>query len=296
SVEGIALGKMVRGEDVPYLQNSPLQLTAKAFAVVDMTGVMPVAGISAEDISGDVFGHFRFELSVYRFGTDRETVAFLLGKKSVPLEPVDQITRAEMGSRIRTTFASYTVTKLESVQISTDLTLEETLMLVPTDRRDPLVITQRAALSPGDFLSTLTVDGYVIDGRLLKIQAYLLDALGAKVVVVDQEKLTFAKGTAPIVQPTTTPFPVITIPALSPTALPTVTSYTVNVTVLGSGLVTMSPPGGAFAAGTPVTLTASPAPGYVFDSWSGDATGTAASIVVTVDRPKNITARFRVFP
>lgn len=50
--------------------------------------------------------------------------------------------------------------------------------------------------------------------------------------------------------------------------------------------------GGTITSGDTATLTATPATGYTFTSWSGDATGTTNPLVLTVDSVKNITANF----
>jgi len=55
---------------------------------------------------------------------------------------------------------------------------------------------------------------------------------------------------------------------------------------------TVSPAGGIYDENTNVNLTASPASGYRFDHWSGDASGTNSSTVVTMNGDKNITAIF----
>jgi uncharacterized repeat protein (TIGR02543 family) len=47
-----------------------------------------------------------------------------------------------------------------------------------------------------------------------------------------------------------------------------------------------------YSAGTEVRLTAEPAGGKVFDSWSGDATGSTTPLTVTVDTDLSITANF----
>ena len=81
-------------------------------------------------------------------------------------------------------------------------------------------------------------------------------------------------------------------PATTPTApLPTV--YTLSTSVSPSGAGTVTPAGGAHDAGTVVTLTANPAQGYVFDHWSGDATGISNSVTVTMDSSKSIVANFK---
>lgn len=71
---------------------------------------------------------------------------------------------------------------------------------------------------------------------------------------------------------------------------PTSTQYNLTVNVAGQGSVT--PTGGTYAAGTVVTLTATPASGYTFDGWSGDVSGSAASITVTMDADTSVTATF----
>ncbi len=64
-----------------------------------------------------------------------------------------------------------------------------------------------------------------------------------------------------------------------------------------SGAVTNTPPGGTYPAGTRVVLTATPLPGYIFDHWAGDASGTSPVLTVIMDRPKNVVAVFRrLFP
>jgi len=69
-------------------------------------------------------------------------------------------------------------------------------------------------------------------------------------------------------------------------------TYTLNVSIspLGSGSV--SPSTGQYKRGRKVTLTATPSSNYVFDHWSGDASGTSASITIAMDSDKNITAQF----
>lgn len=47
-------------------------------------------------------------------------------------------------------------------------------------------------------------------------------------------------------------------------------AYQLNVNVSGSGTVTLSPPGGNYAAGTRITVTASPGANYVFSELTGD--------------------------
>jgi hypothetical protein len=69
---------------------------------------------------------------------------------------------------------------------------------------------------------------------------------------------------------------------------------TVQASPSGSGTIEMSPPqpSGGFPVGTTVTLRPRNGTGYIFASWSGDASGTQASVDVTVDAPKWVTATF----
>ena len=50
---------------------------------------------------------------------------------------------------------------------------------------------------------------------------------------------------------------------------------------------------GKYGAGTYATLYATPASGYEFDRWGGDASGTSRSISVYMDRNKSVTAYFK---
>jgi uncharacterized repeat protein (TIGR02543 family) len=50
--------------------------------------------------------------------------------------------------------------------------------------------------------------------------------------------------------------------------------------------------GGTYEEGSSVTLTATPANGYVFVTWSGDVSGESATAAITVDGAKTVTAIF----
>ncbi|HYD42592.1 MAG TPA: glycosyl hydrolase family 8 [Anaeromyxobacter sp.] len=79
--------------------------------------------------------------------------------------------------------------------------------------------------------------------------------------------------------------------------------YTLTVTRSGSGSVTSTPAGvscgttcsASFAAGTVVTLTATPASGSSFSGWSGACSGTAAC-VVTMSGARSVAATFSTQP
>jgi hypothetical protein len=68
--------------------------------------------------------------------------------------------------------------------------------------------------------------------------------------------------------------------------------YNVIAEVSGKGTVSLSPSGGAYDAGTQVTLTATPVSGWVFDHWEGDASGSANPLAITVGVDTTITAVF----
>jgi len=77
----------------------------------------------------------------------------------------------------------------------------------------------------------------------------------------------------------------------SPPPLP---QYTLSVSINppGSGSVSLSPSGGTYTAGAQVTLTANPASGYRFKSWSGSISATSNPVTVAMDGDKQVTANF----
>jgi hypothetical protein len=62
---------------------------------------------------------------------------------------------------------------------------------------------------------------------------------------------------------------------------------------MGEGKIELSPSGGVYEAGTMVIMTAIPAPGYIFASWSGDASGIDSTIKIIMNSDKNIVANFK---
>ncbi|MDC1218083.1 hypothetical protein N8131_08250 [Flavobacteriaceae bacterium] len=63
-----------------------------------------------------------------------------------------------------------------------------------------------------------------------------------------------------------------------------------SVSPVGAG--TVIPSEGTYKEGSSVTLNAAPKGEYLFDRWSGDASGTSSSIDIQVDGNKNVTANF----
>ncbi|MBV7529760.1 right-handed parallel beta-helix repeat-containing protein [Chitinophaga sp. sic0106] len=76
------------------------------------------------------------------------------------------------------------------------------------------------------------------------------------------------------------------------TSTGTTYTLTTNVTPSGGGTVSRSPNASSYAAGTAVTLTATPASGYTFSGWSGGASGSSATTTVTINANTTVTAAF----
>ena len=73
-------------------------------------------------------------------------------------------------------------------------------------------------------------------------------------------------------------------------------SYTLNFSTEGQGYVVANPQQTSYAPGSWVTLLALTTSGYVFQGWSGDASGSSNPILVQMDRNKSITAIFSLDP
>jgi len=75
----------------------------------------------------------------------------------------------------------------------------------------------------------------------------------------------------------------------------TTTSATYKLTIgkTGKGTVTTNPAGTTFAAGTVVTLTATPDVGSPWIGWSGSVTSTSKTITVTMNSNLSLTANFK---
>lgn len=71
------------------------------------------------------------------------------------------------------------------------------------------------------------------------------------------------------------------------------TNYTLTTNAT-NGTITRSPNATSYAAGTVVTLTATPSAGYQFSGWTGGASGTALTTTVTMSAAKTVTATFTV--
>ena len=69
----------------------------------------------------------------------------------------------------------------------------------------------------------------------------------------------------------------------------TLKTFALTTSASAGGSVT---PGGTYPAGTTVTIAASPDATHRFVGWSGDASGTASPVAITLDRAKNAQALF----
>jgi len=69
-------------------------------------------------------------------------------------------------------------------------------------------------------------------------------------------------------------------------------TYTLSVIISPSDAGSVSPSTGQYKQGRKVTLTAIPSSNYSFDYWNGDASGSLATITITMDSDKSITAHF----
>jgi len=69
--------------------------------------------------------------------------------------------------------------------------------------------------------------------------------------------------------------------------------HTLNVTIEGEGAVEIDPDEDDYRTGAEVELIANPDEGWEFVEWTGDESGTASTITVTMNEDKEITAVFK---
>jgi uncharacterized repeat protein (TIGR02543 family) len=78
--------------------------------------------------------------------------------------------------------------------------------------------------------------------------------------------------------------------------IPSPQIYTLTTNVIPSGAGWVSTSGGEYESGAQVVLIANAAGGYTFDHWSGSASGTTYSILITMNSNKSVTANFKIIP
>lgn len=76
------------------------------------------------------------------------------------------------------------------------------------------------------------------------------------------------------------------------TICPPDVTYPLSLNTNGSGTIAAQPGKSNYQCGEGVTLTAQPAPGWIFSSWSGDAAGSDSTVSLNVTRAMNVTANF----
>ncbi len=85
---------------------------------------------------------------------------------------------------------------------------------------------------------------------------------------------------------------VLVLSLLGAAGCPTTDRYNLTTNVSPTGGGSVSPSGGTYDPGVTVTLTATANSGYVFDYWSGSASGTSLTTTVVMDAHKSVTAHF----
>lgn len=104
----------------------------------------------------------------------------------------------------------------------------------------------------------------------------------------------------PSIPPAETPTPApepTPAPAPEPTPTPPPKeqqTYTLSISINPSGAGSVSPSDGHYESGAEVMLSATPASGYSFDYWDGDASGSSATITVIMDSDKSVIALFSI--
>lgn len=78
----------------------------------------------------------------------------------------------------------------------------------------------------------------------------------------------------------------------TPAASNNVANYTLQIGVSGNGTTSVSAGSHSYKSGTAVTITATPAQGFVFSGWSGAFTGNTNPLTIAMNGNKSLTAMF----
>jgi hypothetical protein len=70
-------------------------------------------------------------------------------------------------------------------------------------------------------------------------------------------------------------------------------AHELTISVDGQGMTTPNPASYTYSEGTQVIITVTPASGWRFDHWEGDASGTSTTVTITMNSNKSITAYFK---
>ncbi|MCB1182878.1 DUF1349 domain-containing protein [bacterium] len=138
---------------------------------------------------------------------------------------------------------------------------------------------------------TVSVVGGGLVQRALDLPSYAC-AQVETLTAVDQPGWAFS-GWSGDVSGTQNPIAVTVDPGTTVTAtFVAVPTWNLDLTLVGTGVVTLDPPGGVYNTGTVVTLAAVDQPGWAFSGWSGDLTGATTPTTLTMDADKAVTATF----
>jgi len=80
---------------------------------------------------------------------------------------------------------------------------------------------------------------------------------------------------------------------MPPVVCPSATTHNLTINIIGQGTTSPSVGNHEYSSGTQLAISASPASGWEFDHWAGDASGTSPTIVITVDSDRVVTAYFK---
>jgi len=193
-----------------------------------------------------------------------------------------------------TTVTAYYEGKVAAATVNvTDCTVPTTLDYI-TVSPNPMVLCLTGTGIPDS--STITTTAYYSDGSSAPVtpDSYTPNPLG--VVSISGNVVTPAPGA--LDGDTTT----ITVSyeegGITATATVNVTVsdctnyYTLIVNIVGSGSVTLTPPGGAYPSGTVVGLNPQATPGWTFTGWSGTNGSEVTGNSITMNGDKSVTATF----
>jgi uncharacterized repeat protein (TIGR02543 family) len=79
---------------------------------------------------------------------------------------------------------------------------------------------------------------------------------------------------------------------LDPISLTIIPTYSLQASAGGGGTVSIIPTNGPYISNSVVNVSATPASGWTFLGWQGDASGTNTTISITMNRNKRVQARF----
>jgi uncharacterized repeat protein (TIGR02543 family) len=261
---GVALKKVVRATFSEAMD--PLTITATSFTLKN--GVTPVAG--AVTYAGAIAS---FTPSADLLPGTVYTATITTGAKSVPGIP--------LASNFVWTFTTAvvpTVILADPLNLAIDVALNKVVRATFSEAMDPLTIT---ATSFTLMNGVIPVAGAVTYAGSIASFTPSADLLPGTLYTAT---ITTGAKSVPGV-PLASNF-VWTFTTISP-----VVTYTLNVTAV-NGTVVKNPDQATYISGTIVELTAIADAGYVFASWSGDATGIISPKSILMNANKNVTANF----